>query len=320
MLDSPNPTRSVRTLSTPADGSLHVFFEACVSGDLELVTELVQGRNRPEDYLYRGLLAAAEADQAVIAGYLLEQGASLEPSPVAIMAARGRSLSVFQVLKEHGWNVETEGYKVLPYVPCIMCYPFDIFTQMLPLLNKHIEICCEIELTYARSVVRSEPLVRWLLENGADPTRGEPRWNEDIPGDDRNAGAALNAAANACEITVFDLLLKRGARIETSVPLHMAAKNPARGAKCILMMTHLLELGLDVDGLDDIQGPYRLGTPLYHAVRNRAVEAAQFLLEQGADPYKKNQWGYAPAEEAIKKNDTVFIKMFEAVHSPKGVV
>ncbi len=117
-----------------------MFFEACASGDLQRVTELVQGRNRPEDYLSRGLLAAAEEDQTAIAGYLLEQGARLEPFPVAIMAARGRSLAVFQVLKEHGWNVETEGYKVLPYVPCIMCYPVDFFTQMLPLLNKQRDL------------------------------------------------------------------------------------------------------------------------------------------------------------------------------------
>jgi len=72
--------------------------------------------------------------------------------------------------------------------------------------------------------------------------------------------------------------------------------------------------------LDDIQGPYRLGTPLFYAVQNWAVEAAQFLLEKGADRYKINQWGFAPAEEAIKKNATAFIKMFEAAHSPKGVV
>lgn len=152
--------------------------------------------------------------------------------------------------------------------------------------------------------------MRWLLENGADPTHGKPRWNENNPNDDRNAGAALNLAARAGTPAVFDLLLQGGPRIETSVPLHMAAETA--GADCITMMTHLLQLGLDINGLDDIQGPYRRGTPPSYAVRIRAVEAAQFLLERGADPHKKNQWGYSPAEEATQTNDTEFIKMFEA--------
>lgn len=117
MLESSNPNQVViPTLSTPADGSLEAFFEACESGDLARVTELVQGQSRPEDYLSRGLLTAAVAGQAAIARYLLEHGARLEPGPIPVIAARGRSLAVFQVLKEYGWNVETEGYKVLPYV------------------------------------------------------------------------------------------------------------------------------------------------------------------------------------------------------------
>lgn len=154
--------------------------------------------------------------------------------------------------------------------------------------------------------------MRWLLENGADPTHGEPRWNENNPEDDRNAGAALNSAASAGTIAVFNLLLQSGARIETSVPLHMAAGNATADVNWIPMMTHLLEVGLEINGLDDIQGPYRLGTPLHHAVRNRAVEAARFLLERGADPHKKNLWGYTSAEEAMQTSNTELIKMFEA--------
>ena len=155
--------------------------------------------------------------------------------------------------------------------------------------------------------------MRWLLENGADPTRGTPRWNQGHdPQDDWNTGAALNAAAWVGTIAVFDLLLRSGARLETSVPLHTAASNPEIGAECIPMMTHLLRLGLDVNGLDDDQGHYMPGTPLHHAVRNRGVEATRFSLQQGADPHKKNQWGYTPTEDAVKRNDTEFIALLEA--------
>ena len=117
-MNTPNPIHSVMpTLTVPADGSLPAFFDACKSGNLEQITELVRGHNRPEDYLSRGLLLAADRGQAAVAGYLLEQGARLDTLPVPLLAARGESLAVFRVLKEHGWNVETEGYKVLPYVP-----------------------------------------------------------------------------------------------------------------------------------------------------------------------------------------------------------
>ena len=118
-----NPNYSViHDLSDPTDGSLQVFFEACASGNLERVNELVRGHNRPEDYLSRGLSAAAAEGQAIAARYLLEYGARFDTSLVPLSAARGRSLPVFQVLKEHGWNVETEGYKVLPYVSQRKCY------------------------------------------------------------------------------------------------------------------------------------------------------------------------------------------------------
>lgn len=161
-------------------------------------------------------------------------------------------------------------------------------------------------------MVQDEHILRWLLENGADPTRGEPRWNQNDPHDDRNAGAALNTAASAGTIAAFDLLLNSGSRIETSVPLHMAAGNPTVGANNIPMIKHLLELGLDINGLDDVQGPYMLGTPLHYAVHHLVIEAAQLLIERGADPHKKNQRGYTPAESAIRQGYEVFTTMFKA--------
>ena len=90
----------------------------------------------------------------------------------------------------------------------------------------------------------------------------------------------------------------------------MAAGNQAAGASNIPMITHLLELGLEINGLDDIQGPYSLGTPLHHAIHHGAVDSARFLLQKGADPHKKNQWGYSAAESAIRSGNTKFLTMF----------
>jgi ankyrin repeat protein len=93
----------------------------------------------------------------------------------------------------------------------------------------------------------------------------------------------LNAAAKCATVLVFDLLLEKGARLERSIPLHMAAGAVDRGdGERIPMVAHLLQLGVDVNGLDDVQGPYRKGTPLDYAIMARNPQMVRFLLENGA--------------------------------------
>ena len=70
----------------------------------------------------------------------------------------------------------------------------------------------------------------------------------------------------------------------------------------IAMMTHLLELGLDINELDDKPGNGGKGTPRHYAVHYHVREAVQFLLEKGADPHKKNQWGLSATELAANRN------------------
>jgi ankyrin repeat protein len=66
------------------------------------------------------------------------------------------------------------------------------------------------------------------------------------------------------------------------------------------MMTYLLDLGLDINELDNKQDHLGKGTHLHYAVFHRVREAARFLLEKGADPHKKNQWGFSAVEYAAK--------------------
>src|SRR5579862_398990 len=88
-------------------------------------------------------------------------------------------------------------------VPCLRLLQFIICHPSAKSKKRRSKSLSWANLTYDRSVVRNESLVRWLLEHGADPSRGQPRWNEYDPEDDRNAGAALNSAANVCEVAVF---------------------------------------------------------------------------------------------------------------------
>ncbi|KAJ5624452.1 hypothetical protein N7510_000761 [Penicillium lagena] len=118
-------------------------------------------------------------------------------------------------------------------------------------------------------VVEDEELVRWLLDHGADPNRGAHLLASDAKAEsDHYSGEALNAAAAQSDVSVVDLLLERD---EDRIP----------------MMARLLELGVDIDGLDDIRGPLKIGTPLHCAARFGHTKRVQYLLGHGADPYRK---------------------------------
>ena len=159
--------------------------------------------------------------------------------------------------------------------------------------------------------VQHELIVRYLLDAGASPRRGPPRWNEHLPPShpdfDLNAGAALNSAASASTPAIFGLLLERGVPLEAAVPLHAAAI-----AGRIDMLEHLLQLGLglDVNALDEVQGRRGRGTPLHNMLWYRAkgaVRVARWLLERGADPEKKSQWGKTARELGVEMNDPEII-------------
>ena len=67
------------------------------------------------------------------------------------------------------------------------------------------------------------------------------------------------------------------------------------------MLTYLIdELGFDVDVDDEVRGAWRLGTPLYHAIRAGGVEKLRFLMGRGASLEKRNRMGATALEEAEK--------------------
>jgi len=105
-------------LTIPADNSLEDLKKASESGDLEKVMELVEGKNRPLDYLDYGLCAAVGAGQVAVARCLFENGAIIAPG-IAIKAATAKSVKIFELLMEYGWGVNDPscgGFVVLPYV------------------------------------------------------------------------------------------------------------------------------------------------------------------------------------------------------------
>jgi cytohesin len=119
---------------------------------------------------------------------------------------------------------------------------------------------------------RNLELARILLDAGAD-----------VHARERDTGTPLHFAAANGPIQAVELLLARGARVDSLTvhddftPLHWAASH---GHKDIVAL--LLAKGADVNGGYTGQNFKPRWSPLYVAVKNRQAEVAKYLLEKGA--------------------------------------
>jgi ankyrin repeat protein len=135
-------------------------------------------------------------------------------------------------------------------------------------------------------------LVRWFLDNGANPCLTWSRSSRRLVLD---TGYLLEYAACISSISTIDLLIEHGARIDKSFALHAAASKENN----IAMMEHLIELGADVNEYQ--YSPYYSfgGPPLRRAIRSGCVENIRFLLDKGADPlFRDTDRQLTPLEEA----------------------
>ncbi|KAI9801601.1 MAG: hypothetical protein M1825_003280 [Sarcosagium campestre] len=274
------------TTNAPGDEDLSLIHSASKAGDLETVTSLVEKRQNParEELVNHGLIAAVSENQAQVARYLLEKGGSVTRAASSI--SKKTTIPVLEAFLDHGWDINAPVDKTGGYA--------------LP------------------RVVANEGLVRWLLDHGADPNIGPKAPSSDARTDfDIQSGQALNRAAASSTTTVFELLLEKGARLEDSDPLHAAATCNADGER-IPMMAYLLKKGVDINSLDDRRGPLGLGTPLHHAVRERKIEKARFLLENGADPHVENNWQQSSATMIGKTSNAALKDLLREYEERKG--
>lgn len=245
--NGPNPSIEPTTAA-----SLHAFAEACANGNIDTVAILATGDDHypsTEYYLNHGLRASIIYKQLPIARFLLSRGATITPS-VAMAAVRGECVPVFELLVEHGWDVNGS------------------------VMGGQ---------TALSALVKNEALLGWLLEHGADPNLGPPVDHRPDSAPVSNSGSALNCAASVATPEVFDLLLQHGAKIENSQPLHMAAASQEDSGR-IPMMEYLIGKGVDVNGSDEARGLQAVGPPLFYAISQGQVEKARWLLRHGADP------------------------------------
>lgn len=103
------------------------FQQVCASGDLAAVVNLLNAETRSAEYLTQGLLAAIYEKRIQIAEYLLNNGAAID-RVVPIAAASVKSIALFELLIEHGWDINSPvlgGETILPYAA-------DSFIHHLP--------------------------------------------------------------------------------------------------------------------------------------------------------------------------------------------
>lgn len=151
-------------------------------------------------------------------------------------------------------------------------------------------------------LVEDIALVEWFLQKGADPNLGGPgQGNADAEKPATNSGACLYEAAARSTPAVIELLLRGGAKMENSRPLHAAVR---RDKEATPMLEYLLDLGFDIESLADPCDQFSFGTPLESVIRHGfsydSLAIAKFLLEKGADPRPSGHRGIDAYDEPVR--------------------
>ncbi|KAL9130925.1 MAG: hypothetical protein Q9217_001028, partial [Psora testacea] len=247
----PDP-KYLRPILDPSSIDSHRDFERlCQSGDFASVAKLVQDEPHSPEYLTQGLLAAIHQNNAQLVEFLLRKGAVIDRA-VPLTAVSGRSIAIFQLLMEYGWDINT------------------------PIMGNG---------TALLSILDDEPLVKWFLDHGAqvNPAPQSTHGSTDTASD-FTSSAYLNIAGSKSSTAVFDMLLARGATKSNSIPLHTAA-GAANDDERLPMMAHLIELGYDVNAIDEVKGYQAIGTPLHYAIRAQSLtKGCAYVIARNLGP------------------------------------
>ena len=147
-------------------------------------------------------------------------------------------------------------------------------------------------------MLKDEELVQWFLDHGADPRVGKrEQWNPGSPLTFQS-GQLLDFAACGSTLSVFELLLRHGAQLKLSLALHNAAGTKFTDERRKLMQFLIEERHVNINQLDTVMGPRKIGSPLFYAARNGNTEGVKLLLDYGANAPLKNHRAVTAADEA----------------------
>lgn len=253
------------------------FEFACQQGLVSIVQSIVVNENPTPACLHHGLTCALMCGHVEVSRLLLTSGAPIvreTPSNI-FLAPYECHVPLFDLLHHFGWTPSTPTFYGAVFLP---------------------------------RTVTNPPLVRWFLDHGADPNSGQTQTRNDRRGGTSDGScAALEAAAIHGDVDAVGMLLDRGAIIEYGVPLHLAAGACAPGANPhaarviptrkfdigrIPIMALLVSRGADVNQKQESQHMVAQ-YPIIHAVMAGATERVRWLLEHGADPHARGNFGTA---------------------------
>ncbi|KAJ5451172.1 hypothetical protein N7491_000354 [Penicillium cf. griseofulvum] len=261
---------------------------------LSVIQSIVSTETLTPAFLHHGLTRALRSGNIEVARYLLDSGAPIvreTPSNI-LLAPLERQIALFELFTEHEWTPNTPGYYGSTILP---------------------------------RTIKSLPLLRWFLDHGANPNLGAQRLSHDRRGGpDTSSCNALEAAAAHGGVEAVRMILDAGAKIQNGVPLHCAAgacppgTNPHAGrvipsrefdASRIPVMALLVDRGADVNQREESRHMVARYAIVY-AVKAGAVERVKWLLQHGADPYMRGNWGSA-AEYARTSGNEEITKVVE---------
>lgn len=137
------------------------------------------------------------------------------------------------------------------------------------------------------------PLVKYLLENGADP-------NANLRGEIQSA---LEVAASSSGLDTIDALIKSGATVKGRSALLVAAREGRED-----IVNTLLDAGAEVNATPDNEDVYDnmeqmddWGTALHAAAGSGQNNIVSLLLERGARKDVRNAKGLVPGQVAEMK-------------------
>ncbi|CDM36009.1 hypothetical protein DTO013E5_5504 [Penicillium roqueforti] len=268
------------------------FESACQHGTLSTIQSIVSSKNLTPAFLHHGLTRALRSGNIEIARYLLDSGAPIvreTPSNIFFVPLE-QQIALFELFTQYNWTPNTPGY---------------YGSVLLP------------------RIIKNTPLLRWFLDHGANPNLGVQQTTHDrCGGPDTSSCAALEAAAATGGVEAVRMILDAGANIQNGVPLHYAAgacppgTNPHAGkvvpsrefdTSRIPVMALLVGRGADVNQREESRHMVAQYAIVYAAMAG-AVERVKWLLEHGADPYIKGNWGSA-AEYALTSGNEEITKV-----------